>query len=41
MPWMWDFEHYPNGKDDEMYGTFYPEDFNTMLQCNEMESKKK
>ena len=32
MPWMWDFDNYPNGKDDEMYGVFYPEDFNTILQ---------
>lgn len=41
MPWQWDFEHYPLGKDDEMYGIFYPEDFATMLQISEMESKKK
>ena len=41
MPWQWDFEHYPNGKDDEMYGTFYPEDFNTALQCNHFEGLKK
>lgn len=41
MPWMWDFEHYPNGKDDEMYGQFYPEDFNTILQISYLESKKK
>ena len=41
MPWMWDFENYPNGKDDEMYGIFYPEDFNTILQINHMESLKK
>ena len=41
MPWQWDFEHYPLGKDDEMYGIFYPEDFNTMLQCNHFEGLKK
>ena len=41
MPWNWDFEHYPLGKDDEMWGIFYPEDFNTMLQINHMEGLKK
>ena len=41
MPWQWDFEHYPLGKDDEMYGIFYPEDFNTMLQINHFEGLKK
>lgn len=41
MPWQWDFENYPLGKDDDMYGIFYPEDFATMLQISEMESKQK
>lgn len=41
MPWMWDFDNYPNGKDDEMYGVFYPEDFNTILQITYLESQKK
>jgi hypothetical protein len=41
MPWMWDYENYPLGKDDEMYGQFYPEDFYTMLQINHFESKSK
>ena len=41
MPWQWDWEHYPLGKDDEMYGIFYPEDFATMLQISYMESKQK
>jgi hypothetical protein len=41
MPWMWDYENYPLGKDDEMYGQFYPEDFYTILQINHFESQKK
>jgi hypothetical protein len=41
MPWQWDFEHYPEGKDDEMYGIFYPEDFNTCLQIAGFESDRK
>ena len=41
MPWMWDHENYPDGKDDEMYGVFYPEDFNTILQISHFESKRK
>ncbi len=41
MPWQWDWENYPNGKDDEMYGLFYPEDFETMLQISHFESKRK
>ena len=41
MPWNWDHEHYPLGKDDEMWGVFYPEDFNTMLQINHFEGLKK
>lgn len=40
MPWTWDYEYYPLGKDDEMYGIFYPEDFNTILQINYLEGKK-
>lgn len=41
MPWMWDYENYPNGKDDEMYGQFYPEDFAAILQIGHLESEKK
>ena len=41
MPWMWDYEHYPDGKDDEIYGIFYPEDFHTILQLNHFEGQKK
>ena len=41
MPWMWDYENYPLGKDDEMYGQFYPEDFYTILQISHMESLRK
>ena len=41
MPWQWDFEHYPEGKDDEMYGIFYPEDFEACLQISGLEAEKK
>jgi hypothetical protein len=41
MPWMWDHDHYPNGKDDDMYGIFYPEDFETILQISHFESLRK
>jgi len=41
MPWMWDYDNYPNGRDDEMYGIFYPEDFETMLQVSHFESERK
>ena len=41
MPWMWDYDNYPNGREDEMYGIFYPEDFETMLQISHFESLRK
>jgi hypothetical protein len=41
MPWMWDYENYPDGKYDEMYGVLYPEDFHTILQIGQFESERK
>jgi hypothetical protein len=40
MPWMWDHENY-SGNNSDMYGFFYPEDFNAILQIMEFESKAK
>jgi len=40
MPWMWDTENYMDDNKD-MYGYFYPEDFNTVLQIAYFESRKK
>ena len=36
MPWQWDYDNYS----DDMFGLFYPEDINTIIQILEMESKR-
>ena len=38
MPWMWD---YPNYTDDnaDMLGFFYPEDYNAIIQIQQLESE--
>ena len=40
MPWMWDYDNYPLGKDDEMYGQFYPEDIAAIQNIQYFESQK-
>jgi len=41
MPWMWDYDNYPLGKDDEMYGQFYPEDLAAITQIMYFEGESK
>ena len=41
MPWQWDYDNYPLGKDDEMYGQFYPEDIAAIQNIQYFESQHK
>jgi hypothetical protein len=36
MPWNWDYEHYADENKD-MIGFFYPEDYNAVLQIEELQ----
>ena len=33
FPWMWDWENY-SGDNEDMYGRFYPEDWNNIQQIS-------
>lgn len=37
MPWMWDYENY---KDSDMIGFFYPEDYNAIIQIQQLEGER-
>ena len=40
MPWMWDTENYMDENKD-MYGYFYPEDINAVLQLRQLDEEYK
>ena len=40
MPWQWDHENY-TGDNKDMYGYFYEEDINAILQIKYFEGQKK
>jgi len=37
MPWYWDYDNY-TGENSDMYGFFYPEDINAIIQIRELEN---
>jgi hypothetical protein len=37
MPWYWDYYNY-TGDNSDMYGFFYPEDVNAVIQIKELEN---
>ena len=37
---MWDYENYPNGKDDEMYGLFYQQDIENIKLIDKLVSAR-
>ena len=37
MPWMWDYDNY-TGNNSDMIGFFYPEDYNAVVQIQQLES---
>ena len=37
MPWMWDYPNY-TGENSDMMGFFYPEDYNAVIQIEELKN---
>jgi len=37
MPWMWDYFNY-TGDNSDMIGLFYPEDYNAVIQIDELKN---
>jgi len=37
MPWMWDWKNY-TGENSDMMGFFYPEDYNAIIQIEELKN---